>query len=248
MPVIGLQGVRGGSGTTSLTAGLAWSLQKLGASVLAIDCSPDNMLRLYFNMPFTQKRGWARAMVDGIPWQESAMSYTKLLDFVPFGTISKTEQLKLETQPKMDSAFWQSQLTLTDLIAHKSYDWILLDLPTEHLTSFAHYGLSLIDCRIRILNANMSCHVGLHQQELPGNCYFLVNKYNSSYLLQKNLMQLWRQALSELLPLIVHSDEAITESLAVKQPPGEYGANSLAAKDLMALANWCCASLVKQIS
>ncbi len=250
MPVIALQGVRGGTGTTSVTAGLAWSLQRLGASVLVIDYSPDNLLRLYFNMPFTQRRGWARALIDGIPWQESAMSYTKSLDFVPFGTISKAEQLKLETQPKIeiDSDFWQSQLNLSQLIAHKSYDWILMDLPPNHLTPFAYYGLSLIDYRICLLNPDMSCHIGLHQQKLLSNCYFLVNKYNSSYLLQQNLMQLWQRTLSTLLPRIIHSDQIIAESLAAKQPPGEYGANNLAAKDLMALANWCCTSFVEHAS
>lgn len=248
MPVIALQGVRGGTGTTSVATGLAWSLQRLGASVLVIDYSPDNLLRLYFNMSFTQQRGWARALLDGIPWQESAMSYTKSLDFVPFGIISKTEQLKLEAQPEIDSDFWQSQLNLSALIAHKSYDWILMDLPTNHLTPFAHYGLSLVDYRICLLNPDLSCHIGLHQQELPGHCYFLVNKYNSAFQLQQNLMQLWQQTLSDLVPLAIHNDQSIPESLAAKQPPGEYGANNLAAKDLMALARWCCSSLVEHTS
>lgn len=36
MAVLGLQGVRGGVGTTSVTAALAWSLQVLGESVLVI--------------------------------------------------------------------------------------------------------------------------------------------------------------------------------------------------------------------
>lgn len=49
MAILGLQGVRGGVGTTSITAALAWSLQLLGESVLVIDASPDNMLRLSFN-------------------------------------------------------------------------------------------------------------------------------------------------------------------------------------------------------
>lgn len=45
MPVIALQGIRGGIGTTSITAALAWALQQLGESVLVIDLSPDNLLR-----------------------------------------------------------------------------------------------------------------------------------------------------------------------------------------------------------
>ena len=37
MAIIALQGMRGGVGTTSITAALAWGLQQLGESVLVID-------------------------------------------------------------------------------------------------------------------------------------------------------------------------------------------------------------------
>lgn len=47
MAILGLQGIRGGVGTTSITAALAWALQLLGETVLAIDASPDNMLRYF---------------------------------------------------------------------------------------------------------------------------------------------------------------------------------------------------------
>ncbi|STV02795.1 cell division protein [Klebsiella pneumoniae subsp. pneumoniae] len=47
MAILGLQGVRGGTGVTSITAALAWALQLLGESVLAIDASPDNMAALF---------------------------------------------------------------------------------------------------------------------------------------------------------------------------------------------------------
>lgn len=51
MAVLGLQGVRGGVGTTTITAALAWSLQMLGENVLVVDACPDNLLRLSFNPP-----------------------------------------------------------------------------------------------------------------------------------------------------------------------------------------------------
>nr|CBX72322.1 hypothetical protein YEW_LO49410 [Yersinia enterocolitica W22703] len=70
MPVLALQGIRGGIGTTSVIAALAWALQQLDESVLVIDFSPDNLLRLHFNMHFEQSRGWARAEVDGEGWQQ----------------------------------------------------------------------------------------------------------------------------------------------------------------------------------
>ena len=62
MAILGLQGVRGGVGTTSVTAALAWSLQLLGESVLVIDACADNLLRMSFNVDFTREEGWARAL------------------------------------------------------------------------------------------------------------------------------------------------------------------------------------------
>ena len=46
MAVLGLQGVRGGVGTTTITAALAWSLQMLGENVLVVDASPGDAANL----------------------------------------------------------------------------------------------------------------------------------------------------------------------------------------------------------
>ena len=71
MAILGLQGVRGGTGTTSITAALAWALQLLGETVLVVDASPDNMLRFFFNVDFSHKAGWARATIDGSDWRDA---------------------------------------------------------------------------------------------------------------------------------------------------------------------------------
>ena len=92
MAVLGLQGVRGGVGTTTITAALAWSLQMLGGNVLVVDACPDNLLRLSFNVDFTHRQGWARAMLDGQVWRDAGLRYTSQLDLLPFGQLSIEEQ------------------------------------------------------------------------------------------------------------------------------------------------------------
>ncbi|STJ15287.1 cell division protein [Escherichia coli] len=92
MAVLGLQGVRGGVGTTTITAALAWSLQMLGENVLVVDACPDNLLRLSFNVDFTHRQGWARAMLDGQDWRDAGLRYTSQLDLLPFGQLSIEEQ------------------------------------------------------------------------------------------------------------------------------------------------------------
>lgn len=83
MAILGLQGVRGGVGTTSLTAALAWALQILGENVLVIDASPDNLLRMSFNVDFVHQGGWARSLLDGQDWRDAGLRYTSQLDLLP---------------------------------------------------------------------------------------------------------------------------------------------------------------------
>ena len=86
MAILGLQGVRGGTGTTSITAALAWALQLLGETVLVVDASPDNMLRFFFNVDFSHKAGWARATIDGTDWRDAGLRYTAYR-FVAFWSV-----------------------------------------------------------------------------------------------------------------------------------------------------------------
>lgn len=44
MAVLGLQGVRGGVGTTTITAALAWSLQMLGEQCPGGRCLPGQLV------------------------------------------------------------------------------------------------------------------------------------------------------------------------------------------------------------
>ena len=100
MAVLGLQGVRGGVGTTTITAALAWSLQMLGENVLVVDACPDNLLRLSFNVDFTHRQGWARAMLDGQDWRDAGLRYTSQLDLLPFGQLTPLKNKKIHSTGK----------------------------------------------------------------------------------------------------------------------------------------------------
>ncbi len=240
MPVIALQGLRGGMGTTSVTAALAWALQQLGESVLAVDFAPDNLLRLHFNTPFELARGWARAEQDGGEWQQGAMRYCENLDFLPFGRLAAAERLNLQQYCRQHPTRWQENLT--QLGASAQYNWILLDLPADDQV-LAAQALSFADCVFMLIAPDANCQVRLHQQALPEGCRFLINQYFAASQLQQDLHQLWLQTLGGLLPVVIHRDEAMAESLAVKQPLGEYRPESLAADEVLTLANWCLINL-----
>ncbi|CNC70878.1 cellulose synthase [Yersinia frederiksenii] len=236
MPVLALQGIRGGIGTTSVTAALAWALQQLDESVLVIDFSPDNLLRLHFNMHFEQPRGWAKAEIDGEGWQQGAMRYTEKLDFLPFGQLTRAENEQLGALLQQKPRQWQKNLS--ELQASNTSRWILLDIPAGD-SVLTRQALALADLVLILIHADANCHIRLHQQDLPAGSHFLLNQFSAGSRLQQDLHQLWLQSLDKLLPTFIHRDEAMAEALAAKQPLGEYSAQSLAAEEVMTVANWC---------
>lgn len=235
MAILGLQGVRGGVGTTSLTAALAWALQILGENVLVIDASPDNLLRMSFNVDFVHQGGWARSLLDGQDWRDAGLRYTSQLDLLPFG--------QLTAQERENPQAWQETLgeigsAIQALKASRRYSWILLDLPYGALP-LTRQLVSLCDHTLAIAQVDANCHIRLHQQALPAGAYILINDLRIGSQLQDDLYQVWLQSQRRLLPIVIHRDEAMAECMASKQPLGEYRSDSLAAEEVLTLANWC---------
>lgn len=235
MAILGLQGVRGGVGTTSITSALAWALQILGENVLVIDASPDNLLRMSFNVDFVHQGGWARSLLDGQDWRDAGLRYTSQLDLLPFGQLTVEEQENPQT--------WQERLNgigsgIQALKASGRYTWILLDLPYGAST-LTRRLVTLCDHMLVIANVDANCHIRLHQQALPAGAYILINDLRIGSQLQDDLYQVWLQSQRRLLPMAIHRDEAMAECMASKQPLGEYRSDSLAAEEVLTLANWC---------
>ncbi|EAT7085030.1 cellulose biosynthesis protein BcsQ [Salmonella enterica] len=235
MAILGLQGVRGGVGTTSLTAALAWALQILGENVLVIDASPDNLLRMSFNVDFVHQGGWARSLLDGQDWRDAGLRYTSQLDLLPFG--------QLTAQERENPQAWQETLgeigsAIQALKASGRYSWILLDLPYG-ASPLTGQLVSLCDHTLAIAQVDANCHIRLHQQALPAGAHILINDLRIGSQLQDDLYQVWLQSQRRLLPIVIHRDEAMAECMASKQPLGEYRSDSLAAEEVLTLENWC---------
>ncbi|SUG72756.1 cell division protein [Salmonella enterica subsp. enterica] len=222
-------------GTTSLTAALAWALQILGENVLVIDASPDNLLRMSFNVDFVHQGGWARSLLDGQDWRDAGLRYTSQLDLLPFG--------QLTAQERENPQAWQETLgeigsAIQALKASGRYSWILLDLPYG-ASPLTGQLVSLCDHTLAIAQVDANCHIRLHQQALPAGAYILINDLRIGSQLQDDLYQVWLQSQRRLLPIVIHRDEAMAECMASKQPLGEYRSDSLAAEEVLTLANWC---------
>ncbi|MBJ8876981.1 cellulose biosynthesis protein BcsQ [Citrobacter koseri] len=235
MSILGLQGVRGGVGTTSITSALAWALQILGENVLVVDASPDNLLRMSFNVDFAHRDGWARALLDGKDWRDAGLRYTTQLDLLPFGQLTVEERENPQEWAEKLGAICAG---LRELKESRRYSWILLDLP-QGVSPLTQQLVSLCDHTLAVVKADTNCHIRLHQQALPTGAHILINDLRIASQLQDDLYQVWLQSQRRLLPMVIHRDEAMAECMASKQPLGEYRGDSLAAEEVLTLANWC---------
>ncbi len=235
MAILGLQGLRGGTGTTSLTASLGWALQMIGESVIVVDACPDNMLRYFFNTGIAHRDGWARALLEGKEWQNAGMRYTSQLDFLPFGQLSVTERLNVQA---LSSVLSQAADIVRTLQQQYPHHWVLVDLPHE-VTPWTQSLIETCQHVLTVVNPDANSHIRLHQQVLPKHGHILINDLRIGSHIQDDLYRIWLQSQPRMLPVTIHRDEAIAECLAAKQPLGEYRSDSLAAEEMITLANWC---------
>jgi cellulose synthase operon protein YhjQ len=233
MTVIALQGLRGGCGATALSAALGWALNALQQSVLVIDLSPVNQLAAHFNLPLDNPNGWAPALLQQQSWQHSAQRYQSGLDFLPFGTLSAAQAAHFNAT---DADFAAPLLhALPALKSH--YDWIIFDVPAD-LLPWQRSFLLAADRLMQVLTLDANCQLRLHHPHFLPHTLFLINQFNANSQLQQDLHQLWINSLNNLIPQVIHRDEALAEALMMKQPVGEYRPNALASEEINTLANW----------
>lgn len=239
MPVIALQGLRGGCGATALCAALGWALNALEESVLVLDLSPANQLATHFNLPVNHDDGWMPALLNQQPWQQTAQRYRPGLDFLPFGAITHQQTLSIRG---FDEKF--AEPLLNAFAALKSqYRWLLLDLPADASPWHLPF-LRSADQVLQILTPDANCQLRLHHPRFLPHTLFLINQFNANSKLQQDLHQLWISSLRNLIPQVIHRDEALAEALMMKQPLAEYRPHALASEEINTLANWLLLNVV----
>lgn len=234
-----MRAMRGGLGATSLLADLALALHEQGERVLLVDLSPDNMLRLHFNVDTTYDAGWARAQLDGNEWNGGALEMLPGLHLLPYGRLSDAEVAQIESQLRADPSCWSQRCGLVS----RDYDWILFDLPQRlpgHRVGVSEEDRA--DLLIDLATTDPACHVLLQQRAQPIADLLLVNRFNPASQLQRDLLMIWRRRPGmSRAPQLVHEDEAVPEALAHKMTTGHYAPQSQAASDMRSLAIWCLA-------
>ncbi|MGL5603882.1 MAG: cellulose synthase operon protein YhjQ/BcsQ, partial [Plesiomonas sp.] len=158
MPVIAIQGIRGGCGATTVAAGLAAALQSLNYPVLLWDLSPNNLLGQHLGLPFSEPTGWANAMTQEQPWHHAAFTTEHAgLQLLPFGLINNIQALNSLPEDWLSKA-----LARLDLPRNS---WVILDTPLyPHFLS--QQAEQAADIWLQVTEADPACHA-LMQSRLP---------------------------------------------------------------------------------
>ncbi|MCU8669317.1 cell division protein, partial [Klebsiella pneumoniae] len=172
-------------------------------SVLAIDASPDNMLRFFFNTDIHHQDGWARALLDGRDWRDAGLRYTQHIDLLPFGQLSAGERENVDQLQPTLGAIAEAVQQLQG-----QYRWLLLDLPAGY-SPLTRELLTLCDRSLVVVHPDANSHIRLHQQPLPANSDILINDLRVGSQLQEDLYQLWLESQPRILPVTIHRDEAM---------------------------------------
>lgn len=217
-------GLRGGVGTTSVVAALGFALHALGEKVLLVDLTKDNILGMHFNCPLSRVENLESSLPNERLWQ-----VVEGLQVLTSGLLV-TEQ-NLDKQEQLHA--WLAQ------IEPNTYDWILFDAPNMHLVKQVQSWLPVTK-KLAVTNVDSAAALLMHRHDQ--SITVLVNRFVPESRLQNDLLTMWQQKEQlDLVPVLLHADEAWNESLAYKLPVSLHLPLSQAAREVESLAVWCMA-------
>ncbi|MFA0071150.1 cellulose synthase operon protein YhjQ/BcsQ, partial [Vibrio breoganii] len=88
--------LRGGCGSTTITANLSQALVKINKQVLAIDASPENLMGLHLGLINEEHEGWAGKVLHNFSLFEAGYQSPQGAVFIPFGQLSSKQQNQFE--------------------------------------------------------------------------------------------------------------------------------------------------------
>lgn len=234
MRTITLQGLRGGVGTTSITAMLGDALHRQGQHVLLVDLNPADILRLFFNVSHQEPYGWAGALSRQQAWYEHAYRVAPYLDLLAYGRRGlDTSSTHSAVSEERAAAFWLESIPL---LRH-AYDWLIIDLPAAS-THFSRLQQES-DLDLCIASVDAACHVLLAQTTLRPECHIVPSLFDPSKTLANDILLEWRYEYARhMIPVPVHRDEAVHEALASKTTVNMLYPESMGASDARSLATW----------
>ncbi len=230
MQRIFIQGVKGGVGTTAITANLAHSLNLAEERVLCVDLGDDNDLKLYFGVPWQESAGWHLQQ----DWFANVFESEDGEHVLPFG-----EQVPTHTESYLSAV--NDIINHPELLNSRKAEWLLFDVP--HYVNLNALTLQNDDIVIVVAQANFSAIGAIQKKyrllnELACKHTILINKYDATVATEENVYRMMQAQYPQLAPCFLHYDAAVNESLGFYNVVANCAPKSQFVEDLDVFAAW----------
>ncbi|CAH1591941.1 Cellulose synthase operon protein YhjQ [Vibrio jasicida] len=247
--------LRGGCGSTTVTANLAQALVKINKQVLAIDAVPENLLRLHLGLPYEEQDGWAARVLSGDAWVEAGYQSPQGALLLPFGELDADQKGQFAQSYQYLQALGRSTLQVTDAEQWQLFHGDMSYLMTPEMNAF----VESMDMVFVVINADAMNYAALqtalsHSPQLSnlldsGKLRYILNQYQPETEIGRDFMLVFKKELqASLVPVLMHRDTALAECAANLTTVQHYSPTSQAAKDYQSLAFWCVSTLAAATS
>lgn len=257
MHVVGIQGLSGGSGATTVCAGLSVAMNNFGTRSIALDLQIDNCLVAHFGMQLEATAGLlphaaehaaaqagqqAAASATGKGIEDCVFESDQGYPFIPFGRVPATqEERALNTLNENLHTMLAPLLQLKDRI-------LFVDVPRtagplrQWVYQHADVIINVLQPEPRLASAllRFSAHTLPQQSVYQAHSKVLINQMAPNLAIARDSSDYLHGVLhsSMLLPVAVHRDQHAVEAFAALQPVHHYHRSAQVSRDFDALALW----------
>lgn len=254
MKIVGVVSMKGGVGKTAITANLAAALAsgEDSRAVLALDFSPQNALCAHFNQPQKDMLGISDLSDGKYRWTDIAHDNEFSVGCYPFGTVSDAEREAFEARLSADPEWLRKELLKLKL---PESTIVLVDTPPgpsiylEQVTSCADLVLVVLlpDPASYITIPAMENWIANRSARSPLLSFYLVNQSDNSVALHQDVIVVLQSWLRDrLVPIGLHRDEAVRDSLAYQTPFVKRYPYSQITQDVHNFSEWLTSQLSGQ--
>lgn len=240
MNLVYLMSPKGGVGRTTLTANLAFALQRLGHQVVALDLDCQNSLRLHLGLPVSEQRGIVPGLQHSSDWRSQIMETPSGVGLLPYGEASKTQRESFDALLRQDPEFLSQRL---GPLVNQPGCIVLVDLPSGPSASLEAMkktaGISLV---VMLADGASAATLPLVEHEsylgidARKSAFYIVNQVYIRSRLNRDVTEFFEQRLGAAMLGRVHRDEAVPEANASQRSVFEYAPASAVIQDLENIA------------
>ncbi len=242
MPLICVTSPKGGVGKTTLTANLAFALQRLGQPVVVIDFDVQNALRLHLGIQLNDDRGYVSHVPHQPDWSRFSLTTSSGIRVLPYGDCSpeatRLFEQSMRANPGVVETGLREFLAVPGLV-------VIADTPPGPTPALDALD-RIADFRIAVLLADSGSISQLpkieqgdfyrHSQHGLHSVGYIINQVDRRRRLNQDVTEFLSARLGRQVLGMVHRDEALAEALATQQTVFTFEPASASAHDIDQIA------------